>query len=317
MKWKYLKALNDLFVHRQTSVNIESQKDEEGQFIKRRLIDGLYIIQKRPLKTPIWIPCNGFDEYYEKHFKYNFDEYETFLKENYIPYSAIQTYKEKDIRRLFLIKGQRQQILEKKPSEKEFLYEFLDEEAKYFLGENVSLKKAILKILGINTFEGEDSKVNQWRFVVDCPNAKCVVLCENKDRLTLTKRPLENLIELWHVGGNNTPPLERLEGKLALPIFYACDWDRNGLEIFSRIKKIIENIGGKVHLLIPPHEAKRFPTISKNHKSDWFYNKDFSGLNRQDFSIEAQNIIQELILQNKYIQEEGNDLVEMINSFLG
>jgi hypothetical protein len=313
MKWKYLKALNDLYIYRQTSINIESQKDDEGQFIKRRLIDGLYLIQKRPLKNPIWVTCNGFDEYYEKHHKDNFVEYQNFFVENEIEHSAAQTFKEKDIRRLFLIKSQKKQILEKKPSQKEFLSEFMDEEAKYFDNDNISLKKAVLQILGIDEFEGDDEKTNQWRLVIDCPKAKCVVLCENKDRLTITKRPLENLIELWYVGGNNIPPLERLEDKLILPVFYSCDWDYAGLQIFSRVKKIIENLNGKIYLLIPAREANRFPTISKNHSSDWHYNKDLSGLSKEIFSLEAQTIIKSLIQEKKYIQEEGLDLIEMVN----
>ena len=314
MKWKYLKAFNDLYVYRRTSVNIESKKDEEGYAIKKRLIDGKQIIIKKPLRNPVWIPLDGFNEYYEKYHKDNFEEYEKFFIENNIEYSASQTYSEKDIRRLFLIKSQKEQILDKKPSEKEFLTQFLDEEAKYFIGDNASMKKAVLMILGLEKFEGDDSKENQWRFVVDCPNAKYVVLCENKDRLTLTKKPLENLIELWYVGGNNTPPLERLEGKLTLPIFYTCDWDTSGLEIFSRVKKIIENLGGEIYLLIPPNNINRFPTISKRHSSDWKYNNELSGLNKRDFSITAQNIIKTLIQDKKYIQEEGIDLIEMVNN---
>lgn len=314
MKWKYLKAFNDLYIHRRTSVNIEKKEDKEGHDIKKRLIDGKQIIIKKPLRNPVWIPLDGFNEYYEKYHKDNFEEYQDFFKMNDIPHTAKQTFIETDIQKLIFIKREKEQILAKNPSEKEFLSIFFGVEAKYFSEDNISMKKAVLKILGLDNFEGDDNKINQWRFVVDCPAAKCVVLCENKDRLTLTKKPLENFIELWYVGGNNTPPLERLEGKLTLPIFYTCDWDLEGLRIFSRVKKIIENLRGRVYLLIPPDGINRFDTITKYHKSDWEYNKELSGLDRQDFPIMAQNIIKTLIQNKKYIQEEGIDLVEMVNN---
>lgn len=315
MKWKYLKALNELYDAKSRKTTI---KLIEEPFIKSYLIDDKGFIRKKPggQKTTIWIPESGFDKYYEDNYKYEFEEYRDFFKDNDIPHSAKQTFIENDIKKLIFIKREKEQILAKRPSEKEFLSIFFGVEAKYFSEDNISMKKAVLKILGLQEFEGDDAKKNQWRFVVDCPNAKCVVLCENKDRLNLTKRPLENLIELWHVGGNNTQPLERLEGKLQLPIFYTCDWDYDGLQIFSRVKKIIENLGGEVHLLIPPIESMRFATISKYHSSDWLYDKDFSGLKKQDFPLLAQNIIKELIQEQKYIQEEGIDLISMVNEIM-
>ena len=313
MKWKYLKALNELYTERKSAITIDSDEDAEGQYIKRRLIERGMIQEKLLRKRYIWIPTDGFDKYYEKHHKDNFMEYQQFFVENGIKHTAAQTFKEKDIRRLFLIKSQKKQILEKKPSEKEFLVQFLSKEAKTFAKSEASLKNAVLSILGIKKFEGDDAKINQWRWVIDCPSAKCVVICENKDRLTLTKRPLENLIELWHVGGDNTPPLERLEGKLNLKIFYACDWDLKGLQIFSRAKKIIENLNGKIYILLPPLDSERFATVSKFHKSDWDYNKDLSGLPKDIFSLDARNIINRLIQEKKYIQEEGLDLIEMVN----
>jgi hypothetical protein len=152
---------------------------------------------------------------------------------------------------------------------------------------------------------------NQWRFVVDCPTAKYVVLCENLDHLKTPRKCLENDIELWYVGGGNTKPLERLgQRQLNLPLFYTCDWDHHGLRFYSRIKKILD--GYKIHLLFPRHDAQRYSTKSEHHRSQWDFNEPLSGLTPLDFSPEARSLINELIQTDKWIEEEGNDIVEMI-----
>jgi hypothetical protein len=110
MKWKYLKALNELYHDRKTKIKIDDIKDDEGKFFKRVLI-GIgrdFVIQKKlgGLKTGIWIPNDNFDEFYEKKYNNTFEKYQQFFIINNIPHSAIQNYEEEEIKILIDLKHQ-------------------------------------------------------------------------------------------------------------------------------------------------------------------------------------------------------------------
>lgn len=96
-------------------------------------------------------------------------------------------------------------------------------------------------LLQIGEFPDEGTKENQWRFVIDCLNPEAMLLCENLDFLKSYWKFTKENIELWRVGGNNTKKLERLSKRyLTLPIYYFCDWDYHGLQIFQNVKKILK-----------------------------------------------------------------------------
>jgi hypothetical protein len=188
---------------------------------------------------------------------------------------------------------------------------FENENSKY-LENKPSLKNAILHLLEIDEFPEKDPKSQQWRFVIDCPNPRAVVLCENLDCLKVPIEFKKNNIELWYVGGNNTRPLLDIsQGKLHLPIFYFCDWDYSGLKIYSNVKKIFKNKNKKIELIQPPENAKRLPVGVKNHKSKW-NSEDFSGLQKNNFTEKQIGIIESLILKGEWIEEESIDLISLI-----
>ncbi|KFE97248.1 hypothetical protein [Chryseobacterium luteum] len=79
------------------------------------------------------------------------------------------------------------------------------------------------------------------------------------DRL---KVPVEykNNIELWYVGGNNTKPLLDISAdKLNLPIYYFCDWDYNGLDIYCQVRNIFNAKGKEIIIIEPPENSKNYP----------------------------------------------------------
>jgi len=315
LNWATLKLMNDLYVKRRSTARLSLDP-----FIYNFLILRKWIKQKSGgQKIPVWLPTASFDRFYLRWYRDKFQYFLDFFTDEEIPHSASQPYEEDDIATLIFIRNNRVEVMNGLSSERTFLKEIfkkaIDEEreSKYFL-KHSSLKKAVLKILGVDNFPSDDPKENQWRFVVDCPTAKCIVLCENLNILKLPGRSLENNIELCHVGGGNTKPLERLGPRhLELPLYYSCDWDFHGLAIFSRIKRILKDY--KVHLLIPLPDAQRFKTNTDFHKSSWSFDKPFSGLEKNDFPVIAQQLIQELIESDKWIEEEGNDIVEMVNLY--
>lgn len=126
--------------------------------------------------------------------------------------------------------------------------------------------------------------------------------------LTYTKRG----IELWYVGGNNTSPLSDLPlEKLKYPIFYFCDWDFHGLLIYSRIKNIFKAKGVEINLLKPLSFDNTLPVNSPHHNSKWKKN-DFSKLNKLDFNELEIEIINTLIDNDEWVEEESMDLIQIL-----
>jgi 5S rRNA maturation endonuclease (ribonuclease M5) len=184
-----------------------------------------------------------------------------------------------------------------------------------YLSNKLSVKNAIFKILELNEFPEKDPKNNQWRFVVDCLNPKVIVLCENLDCLKVPLEYKNHNIELWYVGGNNTKPLEDIsQDKLKLPIYYFCDWDYNGLLIYSTVKKTLRSKGIEVKIIQPQTQEIAIEVGVKYHKSKWNDN-EFSNLNRNDFSIQEIGFINQLISENKWIEEESLDLIKLLKGY--
>ena len=119
-------------------------------------------------------------------------------------------------------------------------------------------------------------------------------------------------IELWYVGGNNTKPLLDLPlEKVIHPIFYFCDWDYNGLQIFSRIKGIFNRKKVHIDLLEPLDLSIAIPTNVPHHKSSW-KREQFSRLVKDDFTDSQKTIITTLINNDEWIEEESMNLIDIL-----
>ena len=159
----------------------------------------------------------------------------------------------------------------------------------------------------------QTSKDLQYRLVVDYPNPKAIILCENKSFLKQPWNAKELEVKLWHVGGNNTSIIDDIdEIELAYPMYYSCDWDFHGLEIFQRIKRKLKNRGAEIQILTPPFPHQYLPSDSFMHKSRWNYEVPFSGLKRELFSCNGQEIINKLIKEDCWIEEETNVFKDML-----
>ncbi|GAB3906777.1 hypothetical protein [Mucilaginibacter boryungensis] len=99
------------------------------------------------------------------------------------------------------------------------------------------------------------------------------------------------------------------EQELKYPIFYSCDWDSDDLKIYQRIKLKLRERGSDIRLLPSPHLY--LPIDSFEHKSRWDYQKEFSGLKTEDYSNEERFLIQQLINNDQWIEEESNILKDL------
>ncbi|MBD2755184.1 hypothetical protein [Spirosoma validum] len=202
----------------------------------------------------------------------------------------------------------RKQIIEREESIRGVSRMFFFNDEKY-LDEKKSLVEALKRVLDIDKLAND--KGEQWIYKLTIPNRKLVVLCENLDFLRRPTRPRKYQIELWYAGGRNTPKLEYERTLLDVPIYYSCDWDHDGLEIYQDVKGRLPTI----QLLTPISNAINLAD-SPNHHSYWeeLDSTWIDNISEENLSNNHKNIINNLIAKEAWIREEDNDLIEMLIS---
>ncbi|NHQ79012.1 toprim domain-containing protein, partial [Elizabethkingia miricola] len=236
-----------------------------------------------------------------------------FFEQSGIENNAKKTFTEEDLKALIFIYYNKTELRNNLTTQKKFSAKVFKYENSKYLENKPSLKNAVLQLLEIEEFPEKDPKNQQWRFVVDCPTPKAVVLCENLDCLKVPIEYKKNNIELWYVGGQNTKPLIDIPSeKLQLPLYYFCDWDYSGLSIYSQIKEIFDTKAKSIEIIQPLSNTKRLPVSVKHHKSKW-KKAEFSNLRKNDFTESQIELIDELISNDEWIEEESIDLIQLLS----
>lgn len=305
MNWIELRVLNNLYSKGEVKLNDTVAKSGEINY----LMNSLRILDRTNNKLFI---LEGFKELYEKDYMEKYHRYEAFLFNNGLLKPQLRI-EESDIQILMGIKEDmdngnleplREQIIKNEATLRVVSLMFFKNE-KYLIGKE-SLINAIKLFLIID--ELADDKDQQYKFVLECSNPRCIVLCENIDFLKRPTIARANKIELWYAGGKNVNKLEFSDSR-GLPIYYSCDWDYDGLEIYSLVKQKIPCI----ELLLP--NGQPMSITATEHKSLW-RNIDcpdaLSGLDLNIFSDTQIKLIQELIRKDSWIIEESNDLIKMV-----
>src|SRR5690606_41159945 len=96
--------------------------------------------------------------------------------------------------------------------------------------------------------------------------------------------------------------------ELSKPIYYSCDWDLAGLKIYSRIKAKLRNRNKDISLLYPNEPHKKINTYIDYHYSHWDLSKRLSGLSIDIFSKKELILINDLIQNQMWIEEESFNL---------
>ncbi len=306
--WKELKALDDLFRLKKTKASIQ-----EHPYIKY-LLEDKCILDRKPENNKVIISTDDFEKFYEETFKLPYDEAKSFLIENGIEPNAKKSFTLEDVKTLMLIAENKTELKNNPTNIEDFSNEFFD--TSKYLKNKSSVRNAVFKILDITEFP-LDKKENQWRIVVDYPNPKAVVLCENKSFLKQPWVAKNAEVKLWHVGGNNIKIIDDIdEMELSKPIYYSCDWDLAGLQIYSRIKAKLRTRNKDISLLYPDEPHKKISTYIDYHYSHWDLSKKLSGLPVEFFSKKELILINDLIQSEMWIEEESFNLMEMILSVL-
>ena len=307
MNWTALKAFHKIYTEKQTKV-IKSLSSDP--YFQTFLSDGsgeIAHIKKN------YIALEGFHSSYESHHLYNYKKYQAFM----LKYNLEnKRFEEDDIKKLIEIENNylnrtlfpsRETLVETQETVRGFSHAFFKTE-KYLDGK-VSLVDALNDILNIKLVDNKDQ---QYIHKLECIKPKLIVLCENINFLRQDIMPRRERFELWYAGGRNIKKLEYADTR-GLDIYYSCDWDKDGLEIFESAKEKIPTL----QLLLPTAEPKSI--IETEHKSLW---KDrnrlefISGLKRSNYDEEQITLIKNLIANNQWIVEESNNLLQMVLNFI-
>lgn len=302
MNWIELRALNNLYSNGEAKINDTLAKSGEINY----LINSLRILDRTHNKLLV---LEGFAETYEKDYLDKYKHYEAFLSDNDLLKPQLR-FEESDIQVLIGIKEDmnngnleplREQIIKNEATVRIVSLMFFKNE-KYLLGKE-ALINAVKLLLDID--ELADDKDLQYKYVLECKDPNCIVLCENIDFLKRPTLARVNNIELWYAGGKNVNKLDFSDTR-GLRIYYSCDWDYDGLFIiYPLVKEKIPNI----QLLTPNGTPKDI--IETEHSSKWENIKD-RNIDSQ-LTVQQQDILKELIQNNQWIIEESNDLIRMIN----
>lgn len=300
LNWRYLKGLYKLY--KSGSVHLKLM---DNAYVKNVLCLRKRLLGFKDGNKNIIVAKNGYQTFFEKELLPQYEYYEKFFNESGLGASGLKQYDHYDLQTLMFIFNNREQLQHNLTTARIFSSNVFQQKDSKYLESRQGLMKDVLFLLGIEAFPANSSKENQWRFVVDCPEPKYILLCENIDYLKAWWEFHANNIELWYAGGNNTPVIERISQRhLDLPLFYVGDWDYHGLDIYCRLQCILKEKGKEIQLVTPDPKTTIYKTIkSGKHESKW-KSEDFSGLNRSLFSQGQVGIIENLISTNKWIEEQ-------------
>lgn len=300
LNWRYLKGLHQLYID--GSVRLVLM---DNAYIKNVLCQRKRLLDYKSGNKNIIEAKDGYKSFFAKELLPQYKYYEKFFTESGLEASGLKQYDDYDLQTLMFIFNNREQLQQNLTTARIFSSNVFKQKDSKYLESRQGLMKDVLYLLGVVAFPANSSKENQWRFVVDCPDPKYILLCENVDYLKAWWEFHTNDIELWYAGGNNTPVIERISKRhLDLPLYYVCDWDYHGLDIYCRIRDLFKRKGKDVQLITPdPTTAIYKPIKSGNHESKWSLD-DFSGLDRSIFSPPQIGLIEKLISNNQWIEEQ-------------
>ncbi len=306
MNWTTMKSLQELYTKGATKAKTTVLRDSEVQFLIHSTSELIHL--DKVIKVN---PNEFFSQTYERDYKEHYCAALDLL-DRYDLNSPYIRFQDKDFKVLKEIEMQvekgelsllREQIIKAHESVRGVSQMFFVNDK--YLDCKEKLIEAVEKILDVPPLPSGKDK--QYLYVIPCKRPEKIVLCENIHYLKLPELSSPNNIELWFAGGYNVLMLENVDLK-GLSIYYSCDWDYDGLEIYKLVKDKIDYI----ELLIP--NGKPRDIIESEHGSLWSMQKDNDYYSDSTyFNEEQQKRIQELIEKNGWIIEESNNLLEMLS----
>lgn len=282
--WKELSLLFEIYQSGFLKV-----KDSSFSFVQHLERLGYLVIENKNI-----IAKEDYKAYFEQKYLESYQFVNRFAKDNNI-IDFIRDFSLFDI--LIIAKIQREKEYTCTLTRKQLCARYFTNRDEKYIKAGSNLDKVIKILLSIDEFS-EDKKEQQFLSILHARNTpEKIVLCENKDRLI---SPRHATIEFWYAGGKNIDKLNYVPA-IHFPMFYLCDWDREGLLNFLNIKKIKQF--GDIELIIP----KNYRVIAKSieqtaHKSRW------GNFDILPFENDASVVIKHLIDNDLWITEQTIDL---------
>lgn len=299
LQWRHLRALRTLRAGQGTTAAIQ-----QHPYVRRLIRRGL--LATKPSNPKKLEPQPGYEDWYDQRLAAVVAEAEQFLDAHNLnqPGSTLTLH---DIASLHHALSDCHVIVGRKMTRRQV-------GTNYFTSskglKRQALRKAVLKVTKLANYPAVDRIVS----VAGSPGARCIVLCENKDYLLQPDLAERLRVSLWFVGGNDMSAW-RHSIDPHLTLYYACDWDQAGLDIYERVHAIYAERGYPVTLLTPPPTAKRKPENSPDHKSRWEPEKwrgVVEGGSINVYSLEQRQLIRELVMAREWIEEESIDLADLL-----
>jgi hypothetical protein len=283
-------------------VKISGEKSSPKKYVSDSLI--LHFIERKYLKTPKeshrrFYKSSSFEEPFTNKIFPAFRKYDLFIKKHQIE-NLENHYSVQEFDALILIEKNKEEILDADYSFQTILTQYFGS-SKHRKADGI-LSDAIKKILKVDSFP-EESKDQQFLSVLYPKNETCyIILCENLNRL---KMPRHDFIEFWYAGGKNIKQLQFIP-KPKFPIFYLCDWDYEGLNIYIEIK---QKYLPTIKALIPDNYVSLMEKQEdvKEHHSKWKNNNCLIHLN------ENESEIANILIETHCIIEEQKIKLNSIN----
>lgn len=278
-------------------------KNYENETLMLHLVERNYLASPKDNPTKFF-KTKDFEEPFTEEIFPSFQKYNSFISKYQIE-SLENHYSIQEFEALIKIEKDKEQILSSEFSFQTILTQYFGS-SKHRKVDSI-LSDAIKIILGIEYFL-EESKDQQFLSILyPKTETRFVILCENQNRLKIKRH---EFIEFWYAGGKNTKQLQCIP-KPKFPIFYLFDWDFDGLNIYTAIKR------------------KYFPTIAafipdnfeslmekqdevKEHHSKWKNNSCFQYLSEREKGIakvlfDTDSIIEEqkIILNETNLSRNG------------
>lgn len=300
LNWRYLSGLYKLYHDESVTLKLM-----ENAYVKNVLWQRKRILDYKPGNRNIIEAKDGYKTFFEKELLPQYNYYSRFFNKSGLEANGLKQYDNYDLQTLMFIFENSEELRNNLTTARIFSSNIFRQKDSKYLESRPGLMRDVLFLLKVDNFPAKSAKENQWRFVVDCPNPKYVLLCENIDYLKAWWEFSANNIELWYVGGNNTPVIERISKQhLNRQLFYVGDWDHHGLSIYCRIQQIIKAKGGKITLITPnPQTIIYKPVKSGKHESKW-KQEVFSGLDSSLFTSYQISLIEMLINTNQWVEEQ-------------
>ena len=306
MNWIVIRALNKLYNTGEVKLN---QTLISSPVFKHHEQAGEVVCGRKALSIGV-----DYKRTYENLYLKDYQRYHSFLEETNLLSPQLR-FEKTEIELLInfheglmdgSLKKLRSDLIEAQESVRGFSLMFFKNDK--YLEKKPSLVKAISEILGITLV---DNKSQQYLYILQCLKPKLIILCENANFLNRDKLPRQRGYELWYAGGRNIPKLKySQDSRKGLDIYYSCDWDKDGLEIFELAKKEIPDL----KLLYPDGISRSI--VTTEHKSHWKFSENpeaLSGLTATLYNEREKHLIKRLIADNHWITEEGNNLKTMID----